>query len=92
VVANGVVYAVGVDNISCEIFCAGTRHLFAFDGPGVQGCTGTPKRCDPLLHVAGTQDVKAFTEPVVANGVLYVGDGWFDPSACPVRIMHAFTS
>jgi len=74
-VANGVVYVVGITDVSCPIVCSvGIRHLFAFDGSGVRGCTGTPTMCDPILDVASGPDFATFTDPVVANGVVYVGD------------------
>ena len=37
------------------------------------------------------QDVTAFTEPVVANGVLYVGDRELDPSVSINEVMRTFT-
>lgn len=90
-IANGVVYAVGIADFSCDIFCTATRHLFAFDGSGVQGCTGTPKRCSPLLDVAGALDIRTFTDPVVANGVLYVGDDDLRSELGGNKVVHAFT-
>lgn len=91
-VANGVVYAVGLSPMTCDPICTATRHLYAFDGSGVQGCTGTPKQCDPLLDEAGAQGLETFTEPVVANGVLYVGDGLpLAPLISELGVLHAFT-
>jgi hypothetical protein len=90
-VANGVIYVAGLTDINCDIVCEGIRHLLAFDGSGVQGCTGTPTMCSPLLDVAGQPDVTTFTDPIVSNGVLYVGDGLIDSATGPsVMFMRAF--
>ena len=90
-VANGVVYVVGIADLSCDIICTVTRHLFAFDGSGAQGCTGTPKQCSPLFHEADPQDVKTFSEPIVANGILYVGDAGLGDQGPAITVVHAFT-
>jgi hypothetical protein len=89
-VANGVVYIVGIADGSCDIICTVTRHLFAFDGSGIKGCTGTPKRCAPLFDAADPPDVKTFSEPVVANGILYVGDAGLGPEGPAVTVVRAF--
>jgi hypothetical protein len=90
-VANGVVYVVGIDHTMCGILCTTIPHLFAFDGSGVQGCAGTPKQCTPLFDAAGAQGFKTFSEPVVANGRLFVGDAGFAGTDPAVTVVHAFT-
>lgn len=90
-VANGVVYVVGIADLSCNPICTGTRHLFAFDGSGVQGCTGTPKQCGPLFDETNPPHAKTFSEPVVANGILYVGDAGVGDQGPAVTVVHAFT-
>ena len=89
-VANRVVYAVGIADVICDVICTTSRHLFAFDGSGVQGCTGIPKQCSPLLHETDPPDVKTFSEPVVANGVLYVGDAGLFDHGPSVTVVQAF--
>jgi hypothetical protein len=89
--ANGVVYVVGIADGPCDVICTVTRHLVAFDAAGVQGCTGTPKQCSPLFDNTDPPDVATFSEPVVANGILYVGDaGLGDQGPADTRV-HAFT-
>jgi PQQ-like domain len=90
-VANGVAYVVGIDHMICGTFCTVIPHLFAFDGSGAQGCAGIPKQCAPLFDKAGAQDIKTFSEPVVANGTLYVDDAGFDGHDPQVTVVHAFT-
>jgi hypothetical protein len=68
-----------------------TPHLVAFDGSGVQGCTGTPKHCGPLFDETDAPGVKTFSEPVVANGILYVGDAGLGDQRPAVTVVHAFT-
>ena len=89
VVAKGVVYTTSVTGAMCAgPFCSVIRHLYAFDVAGVQNCTGAPKQCAPLLDLTPPRDVNAFTEPIVANGVLYVGERELGlPSA---RVVHAY--
>ena len=90
--ANGVVYAVGLSPETCDPLCTATRHLYAFDGSGVQGCSGTPKQCAPLLDETGPEGVETFADPVVANGVLYVGDGLpLSPLFSDLGVVHAYT-
>lgn len=60
-VANGVVYVSGAEGA-----------LFAYDAAGQQNCSGTPRVCAPLWTTAIT-GVFTSAEPVVANGVVYVG-------------------
>jgi hypothetical protein len=90
-VANGVVYVVGIDHTMCGIFCTVVPLLVAFDGSGAQGCEGIAKRCAPLFDKAGAQGIKTFSEPVVANGTLYVGDAGFDGHDPQTTVVRAFT-
>jgi hypothetical protein len=91
-VANGVVYVVGTNDYTCDVTCTLTRHLFAFDGAGVQGCTGKkPKLCSPLFHATDPRGVKTFGEPVVANGTLYVSDFGLFRIGPAGSVMHALT-
>lgn len=90
-VANGVVYATSFTDISCEIICEGVRHLLAFDASGVEGCSGTPTRCSPLLATAAARGTQTFTDPIVANGVLYVREEDFDPIVAGLLVTRAFT-
>ena len=87
-------YAVGIADDSCDVICTVictvSRHLFAFGGSGVQGCTGTPKQCSPLLHETDPPDVKTFSVPVVVNGILYVGDAGLGDQGPSVTVVHAF--
>ena len=73
-VANGVVFATSVSDLSCEIDCTGIAHVLAFDGAGIQGCSGIPRQCAPIHDVVRPRDYSLLGEPVVANGVLYVGE------------------
>lgn len=61
-VAGGVVY-IG----------SGLGRLFAFDAGGSNGCSGTPKTCEPLWR-ASVMFTMVGT-PAVAGGVLYVNGG-----------------
>jgi outer membrane protein assembly factor BamB len=45
-------------------------HLYAFDGSGTTGCSGTPTVCDPLWTGDAGADVT--TSPSVANGLVYL--------------------
>jgi outer membrane protein assembly factor BamB len=51
----------------------------AFDASGTNGCTGTPKICQPLWFdsVSGSVGLGGYSSPTVANGVLYVGGNAF---------------
>jgi len=91
-VANGVVYVVGINDYACNGTCTLTRHLVAFDGSGVQGCTGKKRKlCSPLFHATDPSDVKTFGEPVVANGILYVSDSGILGIGPPGSVVHALT-
>jgi hypothetical protein len=88
-VANGVVYTASVtDPICFGPMCSVIRHVYAFDVAGVQNCTGAPKQCAPLLDLTPPRDLNAFTEPVVANGVLYVGE--MELGSQTARVVHAY--
>jgi len=90
-VANGVVYATSFTDIACDPFCEGVRHLLAFDASGVEGCSGTPTQCSPLLDMADARGLETFTDPIIANGILYVREEDFDPSAIGVLVTRAYT-
>ena len=91
-VANGVVYVVGIDDVSCDVNCTMTRHLVAFDGSGVQGCTcRKAKLCSPLFHATDPLGAMAFGEPIVANGIVYVSDSGFLQTGPPGSVMHTLT-
>jgi outer membrane protein assembly factor BamB len=91
--ANGVIYVVGTSGLLCPDLCTTTRHLYAFDASGVQGCAGTPKKCGPLLDWTDDQEFLTFADPVVKKGVVYVGDGepLDTPFEIPLGVVHAFT-
>jgi hypothetical protein len=91
--ANGVIYAVGLSPLHCSNICTATRHLYAFDGSGVQGCSDTPKQCAPLLDETGPEGLETFADPVVVDGVLYVADGLPLPGPLigDLGVVHAFT-
>ncbi len=62
-VANGVLYAVGLD-----------AKLYAFSANGSTNCSGTPTTCSPLWTAAmGTVSASPVTpgSPTVSNGVVY---------------------
>ena len=46
--------------------------LDAFDAAGTAGCHGTPKVCDALWPGPATGGA-IFSSPIVANGIVYVG-------------------
>ena len=59
-VANGVVYAE-----------SGGGRLFAFDGNGVTGCSGTTMTCSPLWTAPLAGDPEFGSSPAVSNGIVY---------------------
>ena len=60
-IGDGAVYTVAFSP-------SGIYRLRAFDATGTQGCTGTPKICEPLW----TSTTEGFTgAPTAANGVVY---------------------
>ncbi len=59
--ANGVVYASGVDD-----------KLYAYDANGTTNCSGTPKTCSPLW-TATLGTTTSDSSPAVVGGVVYVG-------------------
>jgi outer membrane protein assembly factor BamB len=63
-IANGVLYVGSNDG-----------KLYAFDAPGVTGCSGTPTTCAPLWTATTSGSVAS--SPAVANGVVYVGSSDF---------------
>ncbi len=59
-----------------EAAFGGQNGVAAFDASGTNGCSGTPKVCDPLWFDSvsgGTVGLGGYSSPTVANGVLYVG-------------------
>jgi hypothetical protein len=81
VIAHGLVF-MGTDD-SNEVSFRGS--LVGFDAAGVQGCSGTPKRCVPIWRAATITGAVHYS-PAVAGDRLYVGsaDGLsaFDVDAC----------
>ncbi len=69
-IANGTVY-LGAGAVD--------RRLLAYDASGVKNCSGVPKVCTPLWQSTVGNDAR--TSPIVANGVVYVGDRMSDVSA-----------
>lgn len=59
-VANGVVFIGSHDG-----------NVYAFDAPGSNACSGSPKTCNPLWSSATNGPV--YSSPAVANGAVYVG-------------------
>jgi hypothetical protein len=68
-VANGVVYIAVTDPSTGTIAHHG--FVYAFDGSGTSGCSGTPKRCTPLWRATTLGAITA--SPAIANGLLYIG-------------------
>lgn len=64
-VANGIVY------VNSE-----SRKLMAFDAAGSANCSGSPKTCLPLwtAYLAMSSEGGSLSSPVVAGGMVYVGD------------------
>jgi len=90
-VANGVVYASSFSDVDyCEYGwgCSGIAHILAFDGAGIQGCSGMPKQCAPLLDAARPRGTTFFENLMIANGVLYAGE--FETGGGVARV-RAFT-
>jgi outer membrane protein assembly factor BamB len=65
-VAGGVVYVTASPNGTIN------STLLAYDAAGTTGCSGNPKTCTPLWTAAVPGFILA--SPVVANGVLYLGN------------------
>jgi outer membrane protein assembly factor BamB len=64
-VANGILYGAGSDNLGGK--------LRAYDAAGNTNCRGTPKTCTPLWEGYAGRYEAFTTMPAVANGMVYVG-------------------
>ncbi len=64
----------------------------ASDAAGQLACAGTPRRCDPLVMQRRTsQQGTRWTDPVVANGVVFVADDTSTNFNAPTSFLHVFT-
>jgi outer membrane protein assembly factor BamB len=71
-VSGGVVYVTTNLTVFGDPFDVVDGQILAFDAAGTNGCSGTPKTCNPLWR-AESDNVAAAASPAVANGLLYVG-------------------